>query len=221
MTTLTLEVNTVNKRHMNPTAAPPRPTFHHGDLANALLSEAHRLLREHGVQGFSLREAARGVGVSPNAAYRHFADKGALLAALARRGFAQMAAAMEVALEGAPDTVGRLKATGQGYLAFAAQEPALFELMFGPFGAGGPRDVTGVGPTSGLSPAELLSHALDELVSSELVSTERRAHAELLFWPAVHGLAVLSAAGMWEEHGEAAAFDEMFALLLAALGLSR
>ena len=200
--------------------ASSRSGFHHGDLANALLGEAHRLLNERGVQGFSLREAARAVGVSPNAAYRHFDDKSSLLAALARRGFAHMAARMEEALDHAKAPLDRLKATGKGYLNFAREEPALFELMFGPFGAGSGRDVTGVGPRSGLSPAELLSQALDELVAAGLVSRDRRDGAEMLFWPAVHGLAVLVMAGALK-NGDDAAFEQMFRMLIPALGVDQ
>jgi AcrR family transcriptional regulator len=205
---------------MTSTAPPPRSGFHHGDLANALLVEAHRLLMERGVQDFSLREAARAVGVSPNAAYRHFDDKGSLLAALARRGFALMASDMEEAPGEAPDPIQRLRATGQGYLRFAQKEPALFELMFGPFGAGSDRDVTSVGPRSGLSPAELLSYALDQLVTTGRVPQSRRDGAEMLFWPAIHGLAVLAIAGVWTSNAEDA-FEHMFRLLCSALDLAQ
>jgi AcrR family transcriptional regulator len=202
---------------MTSVAGSSRSTFRHGDLANALLKEAHRLLQEQGVHGFSLREAARAIGVSPNAAYRHFDDKSVLLAALAKRGFAQMAAVMENAIDRAAQPIDRLRATGEGYLQFAQQEPALFELMFGPFGIGSGQDVAGVGPRTGLSPYELLSRALEELVVSGVLLQERREGAEMLFWPAIHGLAVLNNAGAWKSSLDDA-FERMFQMLVPVLG---
>src|SRR5215213_6532359 len=74
-----------------------RDGYHHGDLRNAFMRAALALVEQRGVNGFSMREAAREIGVSPSAAYRHFQDKDALLAALAEEGDARMAAAMRAA----------------------------------------------------------------------------------------------------------------------------
>ncbi len=101
--------------------APARATYHHGDLRRALLDTALRLIAERGPEGFSLREAAREVGVSPAAAYRHFADKPELLAALAADGHGLLASAMEKALArvDAPDprarAVAAMAASAAGY----------------------------------------------------------------------------------------------------------
>src|SRR5512144_3334234 len=81
-----------------PATGSARARYHHGDLRNALLETALRLVSERGAEGFSLREAARAVGVSPGAAYRHFADKAALLGALSADGHARLAVAMQRAL---------------------------------------------------------------------------------------------------------------------------
>lgn len=94
--------------------------YHHGDLRAALLDAADALLEAGEV---SLREAARMAGVSPAAAYRHFADKEALLAALAARHFAQFGAALAGA---------GIKAQGPAYVRFALERPGRFRLMFGP-----------------------------------------------------------------------------------------
>ena len=75
-----------------------REHYHHGDLRNALLSAALKLVAKRGVEGFSLREAARAVGVSAAAAYRHFEDKSALLAELALEGLVRLANRMEDAI---------------------------------------------------------------------------------------------------------------------------
>jgi AcrR family transcriptional regulator len=68
----------------------PKPHYHHGDLRNALIEQAVKLLEETGAESFSLREAARLVGVTANAAYRHFADKSDLLTAVAEVGLSRM-----------------------------------------------------------------------------------------------------------------------------------
>ena len=111
---------------MSPSGKP----YHHGDLPTALLDAADTLLDQGGDGAVSLREAARMAGVSPTAAYRHFADKEALLAALALRGFEAFAAAMDqaVAAGGATPYVAR----GRSYLRFALARPGRFRLMFGP-----------------------------------------------------------------------------------------
>lgn len=104
--------------------------YHHGDLRAALLDAADALLDQGGDGAVSLREAARMAGVSPTAAYRHFADKDALLAALALRGFQAFGAAMRAAMaSGDPKP---FNARGRAYIRFALARPGRFRLMFGP-----------------------------------------------------------------------------------------
>ena len=76
---------------------PTRPTYHHGDLRNSLIRAALALVAERGVEGFSLREAARTVGVSASACYRHFSDREELLAAVAHEGLDTLAEEMRAA----------------------------------------------------------------------------------------------------------------------------
>jgi AcrR family transcriptional regulator len=78
-----------------------RDAYHHGDLRNALVASAVRLIEASGPGAFSLREAAREVGVSANAAYRHFDDKSALITAVAADGFARLAERMRRAMASA------------------------------------------------------------------------------------------------------------------------
>lgn len=104
--------------------------YHHGDLRAALLDAADALLDQGGDGAVSLREAARMAGVSATAAYRHFADKEALLAALALRGFEAFGAAMAAAV--AVGDVSPHVARGRAYLRFALARPGRFRLMFGP-----------------------------------------------------------------------------------------
>ncbi len=105
--------------------------YHHGNLRTALLEQAERTVRERGVGELSLRELARDVGVSHGAPRRHFADRQALLDALAEAGFARLGADLRRAAERAgTDFQGRLRATATAYVHFATRDAALLELMF-------------------------------------------------------------------------------------------
>ncbi|HYZ34333.1 MAG TPA: WHG domain-containing protein [Crenalkalicoccus sp.] len=106
-----------------------RGAYHHGALRAALLDAADALLDEGGAGAVSLREAARRAGVSATAPYRHFADKEALLAALAARGFEAFGAALAAAAAEGPKP---LLAMGLAYVRFALARPGRFRLMFGP-----------------------------------------------------------------------------------------
>jgi AcrR family transcriptional regulator len=105
------------------------PAYHHGDLRAALLAAARAALETDAGVELSLRSLATTVGVTPNAPYRHFPTKEALLAALAAQGFQELTAsfAPSLALPGAR----RLKAGFQAYARFARENPGLYRLMFG------------------------------------------------------------------------------------------
>jgi AcrR family transcriptional regulator len=105
--------------------------YHHGALRDALIHAARGILESQGYEALSLRAAARRVGVSQAAPYNHFADKAALLAAIAAQGFNEFAAAMQQEMDAAVDPQARLNATGIAYVAFATSNPGLFKLMFG------------------------------------------------------------------------------------------
>jgi AcrR family transcriptional regulator len=167
------------------TVTPARATYHHGDLAHALVDVATELVRRDGGDGFSLRAAAKELGVDPAAAYRHFADKDGLLRAVAVNGFVALATSMQDRIACATDAVGRFAAVGEAYVDFAVREPALFRLMF----SGAPiasAEVVGVAR----SPSRILTDSIDELHAAGLSSVDRAGDA-LLAWSAVHGLAFL------------------------------
>jgi len=105
--------------------------YHHGDLQAALRDEAERILKTRGVAEVSLREVARAVGVSHAAPYRHYANREALLADVAARGFERLHARFE-ALPQRPKPAQRFADLLRAYLEFAAAEPAIYRLMFGP-----------------------------------------------------------------------------------------
>lgn len=116
-----------------------RDSYHHGNLREALVEAALAMIAERGLAGFAISEIARAVGVSPAAPYRHFRDRNALLAEIARRGFDSLAAEMEAArTAGRPDPVTALERCARAYLAFARRQPATFAAMFeGDLPAGG------------------------------------------------------------------------------------
>ncbi|MEE3065537.1 MAG: TetR/AcrR family transcriptional regulator [Actinomycetota bacterium] len=110
--------------------AEPKP-FHHGNLRAVLLDQAQAVLRKGGLDALSLRELAREAGVSHAAPRKHFADRDALLDALAERGFDQLAERIADAAAREPDDFRRaLHAVASAYLEFAVAEPALLDLMF-------------------------------------------------------------------------------------------
>lgn len=108
-----------------------RRGYHHGNLTEALVRTALDLIADYGPAGFTLAEVSRLVGVSPAAPYRHFRDRDALMAEIARRGFEQFASALSQAWnDGEPDALSAFKNVGQAYLAFAKSEPAFYAAMF-------------------------------------------------------------------------------------------
>jgi AcrR family transcriptional regulator len=184
---------------MPATLTPPvRGTYRHGDLRRALVDAGIELARGGGPGAVVLREATRRAGVVPNAAYRHFASRQALLQAVRSAALSALAVAMETELaasrrgeDEADFARASLRAIGTGYLRFARTEPGLFRTAFAVPGTardGGDPDKAG---NSGLDPFELLGAALDRLVAAGVLPLARRPGAEYLAWSAVHGLAML------------------------------
>lgn len=110
--------------------------YHHGDLRRALVEAALELVRAKGPEGFALREAARRVGVSQTAPYRHFRTREALLAAVAEEGFRALQRRLEeVGAAAGPDPLPRLRALGEASFEFYVADAARFRVMFGPVSA--------------------------------------------------------------------------------------
>jgi AcrR family transcriptional regulator len=167
--------------------------YHHGDLRNALLRAGAQLAEEGGPDAVAIRAAARLVGVSPTAAYRHFADHAELLEAVRHLAAERVSAAMKRYLRRLPagddpvaDAVARLRSTGRGYIHFALTEPGLFRTAF----FGDPADAPAHRP-DGSGPFGMLCAALDNLVEVGYLAAEDRPLAEFAAWSTVHGLAVL------------------------------
>jgi AcrR family transcriptional regulator len=175
-----------------------RAAYHHGDLPNALADAATDLARGGGPEAVVLREAARRVGVSAAAAYRHYGGHGELLQAVKRRALEALADAMQAGLDGgerlddpADDAVRRFRNLGRAYVGFALENPGLFHTAFcrSEPGQTAPGDVTARIASS--RPYQILSVSLDELVAAGLLDQARRPVAPIAFWAAVHGLATL------------------------------
>lgn len=115
---------------MSPTGMTRRDSYHHGDLKRALTSAALSLVAEKGPKGFTLTEAARRAGVSAAAPYRHFADKAALLAAVAEQGFRDLHAELAAA-SSAKEPKDRVADLGRAYVRWAVAHPDHYRVMFG------------------------------------------------------------------------------------------
>src|SRR4051794_23980788 len=162
----------------------PRPR---GTVRSALVDAGLDLARSGGPDAVVLREVTRMVGVVPNAAYRHFADRDELLAAVRAEAVAElarrMAAGMGRVRARAHTPTGarlRLTAVGKAYLDFARIEPGLFDTAFTD------TDHPSPGQSDQPQPLEYLQAALDDLVQAGLLEPARRANIEYPTWATVH-----------------------------------
>jgi AcrR family transcriptional regulator len=161
-------------------------TYHHGDLANAVIAAGLRRVRQRGLDAVSGRELAGVVGVAPSAIYRHFADKDHLRAAISQAAREQLARAMKQ-----PSTrsltkaraAARFRAIGAAYIDFALSEPRLYAAAFTEC-APPPRE-------DNPSAWAILAESLDALVASGAMPKARRAGAEVVAWSSVHGVSTL------------------------------
>ncbi|HEY3820185.1 MAG TPA: TetR/AcrR family transcriptional regulator [Polyangiaceae bacterium] len=117
-----------------PAARRKRRTYHHGDLERALVDASIALLAKKGMDAFTLREVSRHVGVSHAAVYRHFADKSAMLEAIAVRGYQELTECLRAAIADVPRTrvEKRLLAIGVAYVMFALEQEPRFRVMTRP-----------------------------------------------------------------------------------------
>ncbi|MDQ2627816.1 MAG: TetR/AcrR family transcriptional regulator [Actinomycetota bacterium] len=187
--------------------------YHHGDLGAALIDAGLQLTRTGGPDALTIRAATRRAGVSPNAAYRHFADREALLTAVAMAIHDKMAARMlkPVNQRGSAQTRARdqLRAVGLGYVEFALNEPGWFAVAFfggsasldageaklGPPHEHGGSDFSAVGDDWAPPPFRALVDALDAMTEAGVLQPDRRRGAEWPCWSAVHGFAELALHG--------------------------
>ncbi len=189
--------------------------YHHGDLRRALLEAARELIDEHGPAGLTLREAARRAGVTHAAPYRHFADKEALLAALAEEGFAALHAEIERAMSGlvAGD---QLEAVGIAYVRFAHARPAQFRVMFGAE-IGDKRRYASL-MRADQAVFDLLCQAIRGAQEAGLIAPGNPARLGMVHWSMMHGVAALVVDGQMERAGVREEHFEEFARRVARTG---
>ena len=188
-------------RSSGPADPPQRQRRPRGAVRDSLVASGLELARAGGPDAVLLREATRLVGVVPNAAYRHFADRDELLAAVCTAAMGELADRMAAGVAAVRGKYGdaaaasrRLGAIGTAYLEFARQEPGLFATAFAlPQQHSYAVADDGNGPDR--SPLGQLRTRLDELVDAGVLDRARREGIEYPIWSAVHGLAVLTGQG--------------------------
>lgn len=178
------------------TTSSPRATYHHGDLRNALVRAAADLAEGGGPEAVTIRAAARAAGVTPTAAYRHFAGHAELLDAAKHEALERMGTMILEVLGDPPadaDPVDaalhRMRAGGRGYVRFALTQPGLFRTAFC---RSEHDDLQEAGERLAAAPPyAFLTTALDELVRVGWLDPTLRPDAETPAWAAVHGLSLL------------------------------
>jgi AcrR family transcriptional regulator len=179
-----------------------RKTYHHGDLRRALVDEAIRTIGDEGVNGLTLRAVGARLGVSRTALYRHFADKGTLLAAVAAEGFRAFRQALHDAVTGHGGGSAGLEAMGRAYIAFALEHPSHYRVMFGGFLEACPRSPELVEEAEG-SFAVLLNSIVEQQQAG-LVRADDPAQLARYVWAVSHGVAMLAIDGQLRDADPAA-----------------
>jgi AcrR family transcriptional regulator len=175
-------------------ASENRP-YHHGDLRSALLEHAGKILRAEGLEALTLRAVARAAGVSQTAPYRHFADRRALMAAIAAEGFGELHRAMGAAMSDGGGREG-FKGIALAYVRFAVANPALYRVMFGP-------EVANTADLPELASASrgslrFVQAGLEQLQAAGLVRAGDAAVMAIACWAALHGTVSLILDGQAE-----------------------
>jgi AcrR family transcriptional regulator len=199
-------VNGVNIRDMPAS----KSTYHHRDLRTACLDAALALLEEDGEGALSLRAVARRAGVSPAAPYRHYADREALVSAVAAVGYRELAERLGAA-HPAPSTPDQLADVAVAYVQFALERPALFRIMFGE-----PCDRDN---DERVAATEAVTLYLREIVARCFPQSNPEALAPAI-WALVHGLAFLFLDGKLEGPTPAAVAARVTAAVEAMLSAS-
>ena len=200
---MTRNANTVNIKSQG--------DYHHGDLRSAALDLGLRKLAEQEVPDLGLRALARELGVSATALYRHFANKDALLDALADEGVRQLGESQQRAIEEAGSERQAFQATGEAYVRWAVANPALFALTFA-------RKVRSDLTNERGGDNQAFRHLQSGIsaVLPELGDGADRAAAALHAWSLVHGLSHLILAGQIDNDP-----DKIRSVISRTFGLDR
>ena len=185
--------------------------YHHGDLRAACLRAARELLEEDGSAGLSLRAVARRAGVSATAPYRHYADRDALVSAVAAEGYRELAEQLAV-VRPAPSTPDDLAAVAVVYVRFALDHPALFRAMFAE-----PCD-----PTSEerVAATAVITEYVHGIVRDAFPGADDAGALATTVWALVHGLAFLHLDGKLDSSTPEAVAQQVGASVHALFGMS-
>lgn len=193
-----------------------KQAYHHGDLRRALVDAGLALVERDGVEGVTLRAVAREAGVSHAAPYHHFADKAALVEAIAVAGFDRLTAALQAALDDPErDPITRFAGTGRAYARFALEHEALFRLMNRPeLRRDSPRVVAAAQAAYDVLVAAVVgAQEVGSVAPGDPRPVARTA------WAAVHGMVVLLIDGLLVDGpADRAGAEALVADLLARLG---
>jgi AcrR family transcriptional regulator len=184
-----------------------KATYHHGDLRAALVRAAMELLEESGESALSLRAVARCAGVSPAAPYRHYADREALVSAVAAVGYRELAERLAAA-HPSPSTPEELARVAVAYVQFALERPALFRIMFGE-PCDRDNDERGAATAA-------VSHYVRAIVERTFPQADAAALATAI-WALVHGLAFLHLDGKLDASSPSVVAERVTAAIRALL----
>jgi AcrR family transcriptional regulator len=184
--------------------------YHHGDLRAACLRAAMELLEQDGAAGLSVRAVARRAGVSPGAPYRHYADRDALVSAVAAEGYRELSAYLSAA-HPSPSTPEDLAAVAVAYVQFALEHPALFRTMFS--------DPCDADSSERVSATTAIAEYVGALVRRAFPDADPGALSTAI-WAVVHGLAFLHLDGKLDTSTPEAIADRVRAAVLALVAVS-
>jgi AcrR family transcriptional regulator len=184
-----------------------KPPYHHGDLRAALVRAAMELLEESGETALSLRAVARCAGVSPAAPYRHYADREALVSAVAAVGYRELGARLAAA-HPSPSTPDELARVAIAYVQFALERPALFRVMFGE-PCDRDNDERGAATVAVSGYVRAIAERTFPRADSEALATA--------IWALVHGLAFLHLDGKLDASSPSVVAERVAAAIRALL----
>ncbi len=174
---------------------PGKRAYHHGNLAESLLDAVDELATKFGLEAVTLRACAKIVGVSPSSAFRHYADKRALLTAFATKAIHQLAETMDAAQNQAiEEEKNAFAAVGLAYIEFALDKPAFFRAMWR-------EETTYTNDEAYVAATQRLSRHLQAGFARTIADDDPHdlSSQELLAWSSVHGLAHLFVDGPVEK----------------------
>lgn len=173
----------------------PKQAYHHGNVKEALVQAARKLLQDEPVQNLTLRRLAKEVGVTPTAVYNHFSDKDALIAAIKHEGFENFNEYLKQNCAATDDPENILLQLGIGYYRFSKEFPSQFDVLFN----------YAIPPESNTE--ELIEQAcesqdfLKDVIQAIFVKQDKEFNEDtltkacLMAWTQIHGLVTLAASG--------------------------